>query len=215
MDGLAERTNQWIGQYLQLVTSMQPNNWSKWLTIASAMHNNRLNSTLGMSPNQALLGYQPVLYPNQIIGTNNQEVEGHIDDLIQQWVQAMAAINRSAQQGGTPKDMFQVGAQVWLEVSDLKLPYQMTKLAPKHQGPIKIIKWISPVAYQLELPIAWGIHDVFHASLLLPYSETPTHSPNFIQPPPELIGDKEEYRVEAIINHHFKGKGHHLQYLIK
>jgi hypothetical protein len=28
------------------------------------------------------------------------------------------------------------------------------------------------VAYQLKLPMAWGIHNVFHASLLLPYHET-------------------------------------------
>jgi hypothetical protein len=152
-DGLAERTNQWIEQYLQLVTSAQPNDWSKWLTITSAVHNDRLNSTLGMSPNQALLGYQPILYLNQIIGTNSQEVEGHIDEIIQCRVQATVAINKSAQQGVTPKDMFQVGAQVWLEASNLKLPYQTTKLVPKCQGPFRVIRRISPVAYQLELPL--------------------------------------------------------------
>jgi hypothetical protein len=56
-DGLAERTNQWIEQYLHLITGLQPNNWSRWLTIAMAVHNNRTNSTLNMSPNEALLGY--------------------------------------------------------------------------------------------------------------------------------------------------------------
>jgi hypothetical protein len=52
------------------------------------------------------------------------------------------------------------------------------------------------VAYQLRLPAAWGIHDVFHTSLLSPYHETTAHCPNFSRPPPELIDGEEEYQVE-------------------
>jgi Chromo (CHRromatin Organisation MOdifier) domain len=111
--------------------------------------------------------------------------------------------------------VFQVGEQVWLEANNLKLPYQTSKLAPKRQGPFKIIRKISPVAYQVELPASWTIHDVFHASLLSPYRETTTHGPNFRRPPPDLIGGEEEYEVEAIINHRFKGRNRQLQYLIK
>jgi hypothetical protein len=153
-DGLAERTNQWIEQYLWLVTGAQPNDWSKWLTIASAVHNNWQNSTLRMSPNQVLLGYRPILYPNQIVGTNNEKAEGRIDEMLKRRAQATAAINKAVHQGETPKDVFQVDQQVWLEAGNLKLPYQTTKLAPKHQGPFRIIKRISLVAYQLELPLA-------------------------------------------------------------
>jgi transposase InsO family protein len=40
MDGLSERKNQWIKQYLRLVTSMAPEDWMYWLALASAMHNN-------------------------------------------------------------------------------------------------------------------------------------------------------------------------------
>jgi hypothetical protein len=35
------------------------------------------------------------------------------------------------------------------------------------------------VAYQLRLPVAWGIHDVFYTSLLSPYREMAAHGPNF------------------------------------
>jgi transposase InsO family protein len=108
-DGLAKRTNQWIKQYLQLITSAQPNDWSKWLTIASVVHNDRLNSTLKMSPNQALLGYRPILYPNQIIGTNNVEVEGCTDEMLRHRVQAMAAINKAVHQEKLPKMCFRLG----------------------------------------------------------------------------------------------------------
>jgi len=41
------------------------------------------------------------------------------------------------------------------------------------------------------------------------------HSPNFMQPPPDLIEGKEEYEVEAVINHRYYGHRHKLQYLIK
>ena len=71
------------------------------------------------------------------------------------------------------------------------------------------------MAYQLALPLSWGIHDVFHASLLLPYKETITHGPNFARPPPDLIESEEEYEVENIINHRHYGRGRQLQYLIK
>jgi len=102
-----------------------------------------------------------------------------------------------------------------LEASHLKLPYHTPKLAPRCQGPFRVNKVISPVAYQLVLPLSWGIHNVFHASLLLPYRETTTHGPNFEHPPPSLIEDAEEYEVEAVINHRHYGRRHQLQYLIK
>jgi len=71
------------------------------------------------------------------------------------------------------------------------------------------------VAYQLVLPLSWGIHNVFHASLLLPYKETTAHGPNFERPPPDLVEDVEEYEVEAIVNHRLYRRQRHLQYLIK
>ena len=71
------------------------------------------------------------------------------------------------------------------------------------------------MAYQFALPPSWGIHNVFHASLLSPYHETTTHSPNFSWPPPELINGEEEYEVEHIINHQCYGRSKKLQYLVK
>ena len=60
------------------------------------------------------------------------------------------------------------------------LLYTSAKLAPKHHGPFKIMQEVSPVAYQLKLPRAWTIHDVFHSSLLTPYKETTDTGPQFL-----------------------------------
>jgi hypothetical protein len=92
------------------------------------------------------------------------------------------AINQSAKKGQVIPSHFKNNDQVWLEASNLKLCHQKTKLALKRYGPFKIIKEISSVAYQFQLPHSWGIHNVFHASLLSPYHETTAHGPNFARP---------------------------------
>jgi transposase InsO family protein len=75
-NGLSERKNQWIEQYLRLVTSGQPDNWTEWVTVATAVHNNWKNSTTGLLPNQILIGYEPTLGPGDLgIRTNNEVVE--------------------------------------------------------------------------------------------------------------------------------------------
>src|SRR5712671_5228762 len=110
---------------------------------------------------------------------------------------------------------YRTGDKVWLEATHLNLPYQTLKLTPKRQGPFNIVNVVSPVAYRLQLPAAWNIHNMFHASLLTPYRETASHSPNFTRPPPDLMQGNEEFEVETIINHQFFGRCKALQYLIK
>jgi hypothetical protein len=130
-------------------------------------------------------------------------------------VQVITAINQAAEKIGKPEAQYTMGAQVWLEGKNLKLPYQSTKLVPKRYRPFRIIKEVSPVAYQLDLPMTWGIHNMFHTSFLSPYHKTAQHGPNFSWPPPDLIMGEAEYEVKAIWNHQSFGHSHALQYLIK
>ena len=58
-DSLSERKNQWVEQYLRFVTSASQDNWSNWLAIATAVHNNYPNATTHIAPIEALLGYSP------------------------------------------------------------------------------------------------------------------------------------------------------------
>ena len=62
-DGLTERTNQWVEQYLQLLAANQEE-WSSWLPVAMAAHNNRMNATTKKSPHQLLIGINPPLSPD-------------------------------------------------------------------------------------------------------------------------------------------------------
>jgi transposase InsO family protein len=63
-DGLSERTNQWVEQYLCLITVNQ-NKWSKWLPMATTVHNNSRSSTTGFAPNGLLIGWEPPLSMEQ------------------------------------------------------------------------------------------------------------------------------------------------------
>ena len=122
------------------------------------------------------------------------------------------ALNKVAQT--TPGSQHNTSDWVWLEAKYLALPYTLAKRAPKCHGPFQITKEISLVAYQLALPRAWTIHNMFHSSLLTPYKEMLEHRAQFQHPPPELIGNEEEYEVEQIVNHWYHGKCCQLQYLI-
>jgi hypothetical protein len=198
-DGLSEWTNQWVEQYLRLTTNSAQTDWSNWLGIATMVHNNHKNATINIAPSEALLGYTPRLHPVDPPPSLNQHIEDRKQTALKRHAQAIEAINRTTRQ--TPMPQFQVGQEVWLEAKNLQLPFQTPKLAPKRHGPFCIIKQISPVVYQLQLPDAWRIHNVFHASLLTAYHETPQHGPNYIKPPPKLIKGEHEYEVEAIVNH--------------
>ena len=52
------------------------------MALASAVHNNRRNTTTGLSPNQILLGYEPKLTPEISPPSNNDLAEQHIEKLM-------------------------------------------------------------------------------------------------------------------------------------
>ena len=96
---------------------------------------------------------------------------------------------------------WKVGDKVWLEATHLCLKYPSRKLAPKRHGPFEITRVLSPLTYQLRLPSTWKIHNVFHALLLSSYCSTEAHGPSFLNLPPDIINNEEEYEVEAILSH--------------
>ena len=65
------------------------------------------------------------------------------------------------------------------------------------------------------LPEQWKIHNVFHVDLLTPYRETEFHGANYAQPPPDLVGEEEQYEVEQVLDERNHGCWKKKQYLVK
>ena len=76
----------------------------------------------------------------------------------------------------------------------------MRKLGSQRYGPFKILEVLGPVTFQIELPLQWKIHNVFHVKLLHPYKETEQYGENFQELPPDLIDGEPEWEVEKILN---------------
>ena len=108
---------------------------------------------------------------------------------------------------------FQKGDKVWLDSRNLQTLYHK-KMAPKQEGPFKIINILGPLTYRLELPETWRIHNVFHASLLRRYRENDIYGTNYNRPPAKLDNKGQEvYSVETILKHRSRGRGY--QYYVK
>jgi Integrase zinc binding domain len=199
-DGQSEQTNQSLEQYLRIMCANDQHTWSRWLPLAQYVRNSWPSSTTKKTPYELILGYTPTVYQPTRLSTVSgvtdrlQKIQEHRKTALEA---LQAAQNRMIKENRYKP--FKEGDKVWLEGSHLKLPYATMKLAPRRYGPFKVVAKISNVAYRIQLPTTWKIHDVFHASLLTPYNETNAHGPNFLEPPPDLIEGKPEWEVEMIL----------------
>ncbi len=109
---------------------MAPEDWTSWLSITTAVHNDQKNVTTGLLPNQILWGGEPCLMTIQGEDAKNQTISDQMNTMRTRQAQAIEAINQSNKQSPILSS-FMVGSQVWLEGTHLRLPYQATKLAPK------------------------------------------------------------------------------------
>ena len=71
------------------------------------------------------------------------------------------------------------------------------KFLPRWIGPFRIVKRIGVVAYRVQLPNTFKIHDVFHVSLLRPYVADGRVQP----PPPPIFAEDASFEVERVLSH--------------
>jgi len=114
-----------------------------------------------------------------------------------------------------PSYSFVLEDKVWLDVHNLHIRTPSRKLSHRRIGPYMVQAQLSPITYQLQLPEAIKINDVFHIDLLTPYHETDAYGLPPPQPPATLVDSKEEYKVEEIIDDWYNHRQHKRQYLIK
>ena len=136
-DGLTERKNQWLEQYIRLVAG-NDKEWSTLLAMATLVHNNARNATTRLAPNQLLIGREPPATLAQGEGSDNPLAEQRVRQMIERRIMATQALNRVAQKHKPDLPCWTKGQKVWLNAKNLTLPYGSIKLAPRRHGPFII-----------------------------------------------------------------------------
>ena len=92
-----------------------------------------------------------------------------------------------------------VGDNVWLENKNIHLNRLLKKLDQKKYGPFRVLKNIGLETFQLELPEEWMIYNMFNKDLLTRYNKLQFKGQHVEPaPPPTIINEKEEYKVEEV-----------------
>ena len=100
---------------------MSPEAWTDWISIATAIYNNRRNATTKLSPNQILLGYKTKLIPTGTGESTNEATERRLETMIKKRLAAIDAINRMAKARAPIPSQYKIGDRIWLEATHLKL----------------------------------------------------------------------------------------------
>jgi reverse transcriptase-like protein/integrase-like protein/chromodomain-containing protein/p58 integrase-like protein len=215
-DGTTERVNQEIEAYLSIYCASHPEEWPQALHTLEFTHNNRRHADRQNTPFELMFGESPLAIPLSFENTKYPSIEEKMGALLRNREEALAAHelsrSRMIERRRSAFVPFKKGDKVWLDSRNLRTIYHK-KMKPKREGPFTITEVLGPVTYRLQLPAAWRIHNVFHATLLKPYKENEIYGKNYTEPPPELVEGEEVYEVETILNHRRRGRGY--QYFIK
>jgi len=206
-DGQSERMIQEVQKTLRMYVNHFQNDWASKLSFVEFASNNAIKSSTGYTPFFLVTGQHP--NPGSIprnFNSRSPSAEEFVKGLEKAREKAKEALEKAAEQmkkfadkKRSPAPNFQIGDKVLLDSSNYPSERPSRKLSERRYGPFKIIEKISDLNYRLQLPDNWKIHPVFHVDQLRKYVEDPS-KPNFTEPPPDLIEDKEEYEVEEILD---------------
>ena len=232
-DGQTERMNRTLEQMLRSYVNYKTNDWDEHLVYCEMAYNNSVQSSTGYSPYYMNYGVHmrlPVHMTNaQVNRMSTNETANqmfiHMNDILATAKNNLQhAQERQTRNANKHRQQvnFQVGDQVLLSTTNLKVDDRARKLTSKYIGPFTIKNKISDVVYELELPTLLNrIHPVFHVSRLRTYHNADTQFPSRTQtstrPLPELLDGEEAWEVEKILDERVRRRGRNstIEYLVK
>jgi hypothetical protein len=230
-DGQTERVNRILEDLLRPYTSNWQDDWDGVkLSLAEFAYNSAVHSATGLSPFELMYGYVPHTPASMLahgassdFPTARRRAEREADafvarmqallqsvrDKLEEKKDEMAAVANRDRRDVT----YSVGDRVLLHAKNIDYNTadgrrQTRKLLPRYLGPFRVVQVVSPVAYRLRLPPQIKMHDVFHVSMLQPYTDPRAAFPDRVSlPPPTILPDGSEgAQVEKILAHKRVGR---------
>lgn len=221
-DGLTERYNRVLEEYLRSYVSATYDDWDEWLPMAQFAINNSKQESLNATPFFLNFGRHPRTPASLITQSDTPGAEEFAASLHAAIKKAKSALHAAQQRqkalaDGKRRDVqFNVGEEVALDSRNLTLKTTgPNKLLPKYVGPFKVLQKVGKVAYKLDLPPTMKCHPVFHVSLLHKYHRDGRTQPH---PPPIAVDDEGEwFVVEGVLDHKRVRRGRRWvdRYLVK
>ena len=208
MDGQSKRVIQILEDMLRSCVIDYEGSWDQHIPLVEFMYNNSFQSSIGMTPYEALYGRKcrtPLcwteLSEKKVIGPDLiQETEEKVK-MIKEGLKV--AIDRQKSYMKRKDIRYEIDEKVFLKVSPWKKVMRFRKkgkLSPRFIGPYKEIEKVGPVAYRLALPPELEkIHNVFHVSMLRRYRSDSSHvvSSETIELRPDLTYEEETIEILA------------------
>ncbi len=149
-NGQTERANQDLERVLRCLVTQNPTSWCQQLSWVEYAHNSLPVSSMGLSPFECSLGYQPPLFPSMESEVAVPSAHAFVQRCHRTWTRARETLLRVGACTKAPKPpVYVVGQKVWLSTKNIPLRSVCNKLAPKFIGPFPVTKIISPVTVRL------------------------------------------------------------------
>lgn len=209
-DGQSERVIQVLEDMLRCCVLEFQGSWEKYLPLVEFAYNNSYQSSLKMTPYEALYGrkcrtplYWTELKESQIYGVDLVKETEEKVKVIRNCLKAASDRQKSYADLKRKEIEYQVGDKVFLKVSPWKKVLRFGKkgkLSPRFIGPFEVIERVGPLAYRLALPIELEkIHNVIHVSMLRRYCSDPSHviSQTEVEIQPDMTYGEEPVKILA------------------
>ena len=216
-DGQSEAMNRVVEMVLRCVMHAGRDN-SQWETLLPTVEfviNNSPTQATGYTPFYLNYGFHPCTPADLIRDYDATLVEGvnnFVDRMKHNFSLSVQYLHKAQERMKVQSDkkrrevVYRTGEQVLLSTEHLHLKNApVRKLKRRFIGPFFVVRQVGPVAYELDLPQTWKIHNIFHVSLLRPFRTSSWSQPE-VQSQTEVdIEDDREYEVERLLRWRWKG----------